>query len=79
MLAEGQDLGFGSGGGPVGDRRRHQLHLGHTLGQFEGGLERVGQPALDALALHQPVDDHLDCVLLVPGQLGQLSAAAGPG
>ena len=44
------------------------LDLGHTLGEPQRGLERVGEPALDAGPAHQPVDDHLDRVVLVPRQ-----------
>ena len=53
---------------------RDDLDLGHTLGELQRGLERVGEPALDAGAAHQPVDDDLDRVLLVP-----LELAAWPG
>ena len=48
------------------------LDLGDTLGEAQRGLERVGEPALDAGAADEPVDDHLDGVVLVPGE----SAAA---
>jgi hypothetical protein len=47
----------------------HDLHLGHAVGQLERRLQRVGQPALDAVSPHEAVDDHLDGVLLVAGQL----------
>ena len=46
----------------------HDLDLGHALGEAQRGLERVGEPALDAGAAHEPVDDHLDGVVLVAGQ-----------
>ena len=44
------------------------LHLGDAVGQLERRLQRVGEPALDALAHHEAVDDDLDLVLLVAGQ-----------
>ena len=44
------------------------LQLGDAVGQLERRLQRVGQPAGDALAHHQAVDDDLDLVLLVAGQ-----------
>ena len=51
----------------------HDLQLGHPVGQLQGGLQRVGEPAVDALAHDQAVDDDLDRVLLVAGQaLGAL-------
>ena len=46
----------------------HDLDLGDALGELERGLEAVGESPLDALAPHQPVDDHLDRVILVTGQ-----------
>ena len=64
---------------------RDELHLGHAVGQPQRGLERVGEPALDALPADQAVDDHLDRVLLVAGQvdlLGEvvhLAVDPGPG
>ena len=63
----------------------HQLHLGHPLGQTQRRLQRVGQPPLDPLPLDQAVDDHLDGVDLVAGQLRRvrqlvdLAVDAGPG
>jgi hypothetical protein len=47
---------------------RDDLDLGDTLGETQGGLERVGEPTLDARAANEPVDDNLDRVLLVPGE-----------
>ena len=44
------------------------LDLGNTVGERQGGLERIGQTPLDALAQHEPVDDDLDLVLLVSGE-----------
>ena len=44
------------------------LELGHTVGELQRGLERIGEPALDAFAEHEPVDDDFDLVLLVPRQ-----------
>ena len=44
------------------------LDLGHTLGEAQRGLERVGEAALDAGPAHEPVDDHLDGVVLVARQ-----------
>ena len=45
------------------------LDLGDAFGELQRGLERVGEPALDAGAAHEPVDDDLDRVLLVPLEL----------
>ena len=45
------------------------LDLGDTLGELQRGLERVGEPAFDAGAAHEPVDDDLDRVLLVALEL----------
>ena len=42
---------------------------GDALGQSEGGLERVGEPPLDALPQDQAVDDDLDRVDLVAAQV----------
>ena len=62
-----------------------QLHLGHAVGQAQRRLERVGEPPLEAVAHHEPVDDHLDGVLLVAGQvdlvgeLVHLAVDPGPG
>ena len=63
----------------------HQLHLGHAVGQAQRRLERVGEAALEAVAHDEPVDDHLDGVLLVAGQvdlvgeLVDLAVDPGPG
>ncbi len=62
VLGEGEDLALAAVG-------RHQLHLGHALGQQQRGLERLGEAALDALALHQAVDHDLDVVDLVAGEV----------
>ena len=48
----------------------HDLDLGHPFGQPQRRLQRVGQAALDTRPAHEPVDDHLDGVLLVPRQAG---------
>jgi len=67
---------------------RDDLDLGHAFGELQGSLsERVGEPTLDARPAHQPVDDHLDGVVLVAGQpfagggaeLHQLAVDPGPG
>ncbi len=63
VLAEGERLGLAL------TVLGHQLDLGHAVGQLEGRLERLGEPPVDALALHQPVDDDLDGVRLVAGQV----------
>ena len=66
LLGEGEQL-------DLGIRRRvlagHQLDLGDALGELQRGLHRVGEAALDAVAQHQAVDDDLDGVLLVAGQV----------
>jgi hypothetical protein len=80
VLAEGEDLALAAVLLP-GD----ELHLGHALGQAERRLQRVGEAAPDPLPAHQPVDHHLDGVLLVAlevdvlGQLPQLPVDPGPG
>ena len=45
-----------------------QLDLGDAVGEAERGLQRIGEPPLEALAEHQPIDDDFDLVLLVPRQ-----------
>ena len=55
--------------GQVDEVEDHQ-----PAGQAQRGLHRVGQPALGGLPDRQPVDDHLDRVLLLllqPGRLGE--------
>jgi hypothetical protein len=44
------------------------LELGHTVGELQRGLERIGQAPFDALAQYEPVDDDFDLVLLVARQ-----------
>ena len=51
--------------------------LGRPPGQRQGRLDRLGQALADVVPADQPVDHHLDGVLLVAGQvdlgpLGQL-------
>ncbi len=48
---------------------RDDLDLGDAFGQLQRGLQRVGEAAFDARPPHQPVDDDLDLVLLVPLEL----------
>ena len=78
VLAEGEDLGLALA------LPGNELDLGHALGQPQRRLQGVGQPPLDARPLDQPVDDDLDGVLLVAGQLGwagqlvDLAVDAGP-
>ena len=50
--------------------RVDDLHLGHPVGEAQRRLQRVGEPALDPLALDEPVDDDFDLVLLVAGEAG---------
>ena len=45
-----------------------QLDLGDTVGQLQGGLERIGETPFEPLSQHQTVDDDLDLVLLVASQ-----------
>ena len=75
VLAEGQDLPFlvPEARAVAGD----QLDLRRAVGELQGRLQRVGQAALDAVAEHQPVDDDLDGVHLVAGQLGALGGQLG--
>ncbi|CAB4586276.1 unannotated protein [freshwater metagenome] len=42
----------------------------HTICQPKGRLETVGQATFDSILAHESVDDHVDRVLLVTGQLG---------
>ncbi len=65
VLAEGEDLVVESGLVVAID----DLHLGHALGDAQRRLEGVGEPPLDAVTTHETVDDDLDGVLLVAGQL----------
>ena len=74
VLAEGDGLLLRAVG-------THDHHLGHPFGQRQGGLQRLGQPAADVVPPDQPIDHHLDGVLLVPGQvhlvaIGQLDGGA---
>ena len=61
------------------------LDLGHALGELQRRLEGVGEPALDALAPDEPVDDDLDRVLLVAGEVDlvaevdEVAVDPGPG
>ena len=59
----------------AGARAGDDLDLGHAVGELEGGLEGVGEPPLDAVAAHQAVDDDLDGVLLVAGEVDGLAGA----
>ena len=55
--------------------RSHEIGHHNALGQTQRGLDRIGQTLTDAVADHQTVDDHLDRMLLLLGQLdlvGQL-------
>ena len=45
-----------------------ELDLGHAVGEAQRRLQRVGEPAGDAVAPHESVDDDLDLVLLVAGE-----------
>ena len=47
----------------------HQLHLGHAIGEPQRRLERVREPSLETGPHHEPIDDHLDGVLLVARQV----------
>ena len=62
MLRERERLGRGVA--LAGD----ELDLGNAVGQPERGLQRIGEPPLESLAEHQPIDDDFDLVLLVPRQ-----------
>ena len=63
MLTERQRLGLRFS--PFGALSWHHFDLGDTVGQTERLFQRVGEPPLDALFQHQPVDDDLDLVVLV--------------
>ena len=62
MLAEGQRL-TKSIAVLVDD-----LDLGGALGESEGLLHRLGEPLADPLSSDEPIDDHLDGVLLIASQ-----------
>jgi hypothetical protein len=59
-------------GGQVDEVEDHQ-----PAGQTQGGLHRVGQPALGGRLDREPVDDHLDGVLLLLVELGRLGQLVG--
>ena len=59
-------------GGQVDEVEHHQ-----SAGQAEGGLHRVGEPALGGRLDREPVDDHLDRVLLLLVELGRLVEGVG--
>ena len=46
-----------------------EFDLGDTFGETQRRLERIGEATLEAVAAHEPVDDDLDVVVLVAGQL----------
>ena len=48
---------------------RHQLHLGHAVGQLEGRLQGIGQTTLDIVPLHETIDHDVNGVILVARQL----------
>ena len=62
VLAEGDGFLFGAVG--IDDH-----DLGHALGQRQRRLQGLGQPAPDVVSTDQPVDHHLDGVVLIAGQL----------
>ena len=79
VLAEREHLGNGVGllllrraGHPPTGPSRHELDLGHALGQSQRRFQRVGQPALEARTADEAVDDHGNRVVLVAGQLDRL-------
>ncbi|CAB5028858.1 unannotated protein [freshwater metagenome] len=65
---------------------RQDLDFGHAFGQPERRLHRLGQPAVDAVAQHQPVDHDADGVHVVATEievhrrteLDQLAVDHGP-
>ena len=48
---------------------RHHLYLGDPLCEGQGGFHGLSEASLDALLEYQTVDDHLDGVHLVAGQV----------
>ncbi len=54
-------------------RQVDEVEDDHPAGQAERGLHRVGEPAPRRVLHGEPVDDHLDVVLLVLLQRGQLA------
>jgi hypothetical protein len=75
----GQVLGEGEGG-PF-----DHIDIHHPVGQVEGGLDALGEPLVDPGLRHQPVDHHLDGVLVVAveadvlGEVPHLPVDPGPG
>ena len=69
-----------AGGGAFGDLLPgDDLDLGYARGQPQSRLDRVGEPALDTLAQHQPVHHDGDVVHLVTGQLQAVGTAGQSG
>jgi hypothetical protein len=56
----------------VGVRQIDEVERHESAGQAQCGLHRVGQPLLCRALHRQPVDDHLDGVLLLLVELGRL-------
>ena len=62
VLGERQQFGLGVVG-------RDDLDLRDALGQLERRLHGVGEPPVDAVAQYEAIDDHLDGVLFVAGEV----------
>ena len=63
--------------GSFGVGRSTKSRIDQPAGEAERGLDRVGQPALGRRLDREPVDDHLDGVLLLLVQLGRLGELVG--
>ena len=78
VLAEHDGPGFGRLAvlvdvGVPGDH----LNLGHSLGEGQRRLHRLGEASLQPVAQHQAVHDHLDGVHLVAGQVHVVAQLVG--
>ena len=59
------------------DRKVDEVEDDQAVGQTQRGLHRVGEPALGRRLHRQPVDDHLDRVLLLLVELGRVVEGVG--
>ena len=50
----------------------HEVEHHDAVGQAQGGLDRIGQPLFGSRLHREPVDDHLDIVLLLFLQLRRI-------
>ena len=72
IVGAGQLLGETSGAVGVVVGQVYEVEDDEAVGQAECGLDRFGEPLLRALLDHEAIDDDVDRVLLLLGQLGRL-------